>query len=132
MEVTLRRHQAGRLVLRESDGLIPICDDCFSQLLVESPRSVWPLGALGAAVLLFVRGNWLIGLAATAIGLVGGARALRRPTQRTAHRRLRAQVLVFSSVPMEGFAEQDVSEVVLERRLSVRFKDDGTSEASTP
>ena len=132
MEVILRRHHEGRLVLRESDGLIPICDSCFSQLLVERPRSVWPFIAFGAAAMLYIRGNLLIGLLANILGFVGVVRNLRRPSERVAHRRLRSQVLVFTSVPLEGFEEQDVSEVTLERRLSVRYKDDGTTEASVP
>lgn len=129
MELHLRRHVAGRLVLRESDGLIPVCGRCLVRLVVERPRPVWPALVLAAAAALLVRGDWLLGGSALALGLFGAARALLQPSQSTLRQRLRRKALLFSSTPLAGFAEHDLAEVVLERRLSIRYKQDGSVEA---
>jgi hypothetical protein len=128
MELYLRRQAEGRLVLRESDGLIPLCQSCLSQLVVERPHPIWPALLLALGVGLLVRGYTILGGAALLLGLAGAARALLQPGQRALRLRLRRQVLLFGSMPLAGFEEHHVAEVVLERRLSVRYKDDGTVE----
>jgi hypothetical protein len=132
MELSLRKQHSGRLIVREADGLIPLCNPCLQELLVERPRPVWPALALLAGLLLLWRGNPVLGALAALAGLGGAAAVLRQPGQRTLRRRLRAQVLVYSSVPLDGFEPQDVLEITLERRLSLRYNPDGTVDARMP
>jgi hypothetical protein len=128
-ELSLRRERDGRLFVRESDGLLPICDGCLLGLVHEPPRAAWPLAALVAGCLLLLRGNVLLGAGALLAGVSGALRSLARPGRAALQRRLRERALVFGSVPLTGFEPDDVREIVLERDVSVLYVEDGTVEA---
>ncbi len=127
MEISLRKERKGRIILRESDGLIPLCDSCLETLEKGRNRRHWPFFLLAASLVMALSsalaGGILLmaALIPLAAALIGLAYDFMLPGSETLKRRLRKESLTYTSVELPDFEASDLQELLLDRRLRMEF-----------